>query len=374
MRIVGQGTLASSQSGTSRATLTFPCFSSLADGTVLACWRCGTTKDSEDETIECCRSPDNGVTWGTAWRPFGNVQVGGKRGSLKHCQLTEVSPRRLLAACLWVDRESFPGRPLFDPKTEGCLPMAVVLADSRDGGKSWSDPKPVSLPEELGPPSLTNPILRLASGELAMSVETNKSYVDTARWMQKAVLLHSSDGGASWQSPIASAEDPAGRIFYWDQRAGVSPDGRIATFLWTFDHDTARYLSIRRRISNDNGRSWSAFEDLGFSDQPSHPAILQDGRTVLGWVDRFGSRSIRARLAPDVGAAFDPGTELVIYQHDAPASRTGARGAPGELLAEMSLWSFGLPFADALPDGTVLVLYYAGSEHAMDIRWCRIAP
>jgi hypothetical protein len=38
----------------------------------------------------------------------------------------------------------------------------------------------------------------------------------------------------------------------------------------------------------------------------------------------------------------------------------------------LSVWSFGLPFADRLPDGDVLVVYYAGSEEAMDVRWARL--
>ena len=38
----------------------------------------------------------------------------------------------------------------------------------------------------------------------------------------------------------------------------------------------------------------------------------------------------------------------------------------------LSVWSFGLPFADLLPNGDVLVVYYAGSEAAMDVRWARL--
>ena len=37
--------------------------------------------------------------------------------------------------CLWIDREAFPGQPLFNPETEGCLPMSILLADSFDGGR-----------------------------------------------------------------------------------------------------------------------------------------------------------------------------------------------------------------------------------------------
>jgi hypothetical protein len=38
----------------------------------------------------------------------------------------------------------------------------------------------------------------------------------------------------------------------------------------------------------------------------------------------------------------------------------------------MGLWSFGLPFAEALPDGSVLVVYYAGDAARMDVGWAKL--
>ncbi len=100
--------------------------------------------------------------------------------------------------------------------------------------------------------------------------------------------------------------------------------------------------------------------------------MLADGRVLLPYVDRFGSRSIRARLAPAIDAPFDPATEVVIYsQEQDPGDQTDSTS---ELLSEMSLWTFGLPYAETLADGTVLIVYYAGTDEAMDIHWARIDP
>jgi hypothetical protein len=85
-------------------------------------------------------------------------------------------------------------------------------------------------------------------------------------------------------------------------------------------------------------------------------------------VDRFISQSIRARLAPSIDGDFDPESEVVVYTHNAPTKGdTDQAGALG-----LSVWSFGLPFAEILPDGDVLRLYYAGTEAAMDIHWSRL--
>lgn len=369
MRLLAHGTLAQGTLNTPRAIYTFPHVALLHDGTLLATCRVGSSKDSEDEAIELYRSRDNGQSWQGPTMPFSAARIDGAQGTLKMVYLTPLAPDLLLAAAMWVDRTSYPGQPLFNDRTEGCLPMAILLAESTDQGATWSAWRRVPMPDESGPPSLTSPILRLANGALAMSIETNKHYHDASAWQQRVVFFHSHDMGQSWQGPTVVGYDPTGRIFNWDQRCAVTPDGRLGAFAWTYDTQATRYLNIHRRISHDHGQSWSPPEDLGFADQAAHPAVLPDGRVVLAWVDRFGTHSIRARIAPDIAAAFDPASEVVIYTHGEAAAQGDDTGA---LLAEMGLWSFGLPYAEALPDGTVLVVYYAGNAAQMDVRWARL--
>lgn len=371
MKIVRSGLLRQAVPGTRRACLTFPSVVALSNGDLLATGRAGSRKDGDDDRLELSRSRDGGDSWrdqpGFAEPPL----VGGQWGTLKICYLTEMAPGQILAAAMWIDRSSYPGQPLFNAETEGCLPMAIMLANSSDGGASWSAWRQVEMPAELGPPSLTAPILRLGDGRLAMSIETNKDYGDTSPWEQRAVFLYSSDLGLTWSEPVTVAQDVSGRIFNWDLRSGVAPDGTLASFAWTYDRQESVYRNIHRRISTDHGLNWTAAEDIGFADQAAIPAILPDGRVVLAWVDRFGSSAIRARLADSVGSAFDPASEVVVYDH---GSSETAGADTGEALAEMDVWSFGLPSAVALPDGDVLVVYYAGTAEHMDLHWSRLRP
>jgi hypothetical protein len=381
MRIAARSTVNASEPGTSRAMATFPTFCVLADGTLLATYSIGSTKDSDDLTIELRRSVDGGATWGPAQTPF-KTTVEGLRGSLKFAPITRLDGDRLNVVCLWIDREAFPGKPLFDPVTEGCLPMAIVVADSDDAGMTWTPWRVVPMPPDVGPPSLTNGLLRFHGGRLLLSVETNKGYLDDSPWFQRVVHLWSDDDGATWSGPVTVVADPTGRIANWDQRGAVAPDGRLASFTWIYDFEAVAYRNIRRRISADEGRTFGDPVDLGFADQPSHPAILADGRVVLAWVDRFGSRSIRARMASSIDAPFQPGTEVVLYEAESGAS--GASGASpggssssettGDALVEMGTWSYGLAYAEALPDGDVGVVHYAPGPHGgIDVRWVRLA-
>ena len=228
MQISDSGIISRGQPGTDRALLTFPTVIALADGTLLATYRSGSTKDSADGTVEFVRSADGGQTWGEPWRPFENPTLDGLSGSLRVCYLTEMSPGHLLASTMWIDRTTYPGGGLFNEETEGCLPMSVLLANSEDNGETWSPWRLVPMPEEIGPPSLTAPVLNLADGSLALSIETNKQYNDASPWMQKVVFIHKHerqkgspdlDSGdqmaidQGWARPVTAGEDPSGRIF-----------------------------------------------------------------------------------------------------------------------------------------------------------------
>jgi hypothetical protein len=375
MKVTHSTTVHAAVLGGPRAIAAFPTVTALADGSLLATYSIGSTKDSEDLTLELRRSIDGGRTWTEAERPF-DTALDGVRGSLKVGYPTRLDGERLILCGLWIDREAFPGQPLFNPDTEGCLPMAIVLADSTDGGRSWGPWRRVDTPEDVGPPSLTSPLIRLPSGRLLLSIESNKTYLDDSRWYQRVVYMATDDEGRTWSPPWTVSQEPTGRLGNWDQRTAVAPDGRLVSFTWTYDFEAVAYLNVHRRLSADGGATWTPAEDLGFADQPSRPAILPDGRIALAWVDRYGSRTIRARSAEAIDAPFDPSTEVVLFSLDAPPSRVP--GSPdgettAEALVEMGTWSYGLAYAEPLPDGDVAVVHYApGVGDGTDIRWHRL--
>lgn len=371
MHIVDRGILAKAEANSSRAALTFPALICLPNGSLLAFVHAGSRKDCDDESIEIYRSAD-GSTWQFEQRLTCEQEINGAKGGLRIAYPTQISENHLLLTAMFIDHSSYPGQGLFNAETEGCLPMYILLADSFDDGRTWSEWRYLPLPEEIGPASLTSPVVQLADGTLVMSIENNKHYLDSTPWQQKVVLFHSHDQGKTWGEPVIAGFDPSGRIFNWDQRVGLAPDGTLGTFVWTYDRVENRYLNVHRRISRDGGHSWSAAEDLGFADQAGRPAVLADGRVVLPWVDRFGSHSIRARLAPSIESAFAPASEVELYALAQSKADTGED--TGALLADMSIWTFGLPFAETLANGDVLVVFYAGSDSLLDIHYVRLRP
>ncbi len=371
MKITKNGIINPAAPGTRRALCTFPSVACLPNGKILACYRVGSTKDCEDETIELRESSDLGTTWSDPWTPFPSFGIDGRRCSLKVIYLAPLAGGRLFATGMAVDRSSYPGKPLFNEATQGCLPTWIIVSESHDNGRTWESWRAVDTPEDIGPPSLTSNLLQLADGRLAISVESNKHYFDASPWLQKVTYVYSSDGGRTWGNPVVVYRDPSGRIFNWDQRAGVTPDGAVVTFTWVYDSLGGEYRNIRRRYSLDGGCSWTEPEDLGFADQPSRPAIFNDSRVVLAWVDRFRSGSIRARAADSFRDPFPDSTEVVLYRSQAKSGSD--QTSLSETLDEMSRWAYGLPYAEPLPNGEAMVVYYAGTPLATDICWARLS-
>jgi hypothetical protein len=82
MRIVAEGIVCAGVAGGSRAVATFPSLTVLPDGTVLAVYRIGATKDSGGAVTEIRRSLDGGASWSGPESPFAS-SFGGVRGSLQ---------------------------------------------------------------------------------------------------------------------------------------------------------------------------------------------------------------------------------------------------------------------------------------------------
>ena len=372
MKVTDLGVMSAAEPGTGRAVAKQVHLAAFDDGEILATYRVGAASDSEIGNAEVRRSLDGGRTWSAAATPWA-TSFDGRRGTLYAPSLTVLGGDRVLACVLWIDRDAFPGQPIFSPETEGCLPMRILLADSSDRGQTWTEWREVRMPADVGPPSLTSPVRRLASGRLLLSVESNKEYHDASRWFQRVVYLYSSDDGRTWTAPVTVCQDPTGRIRNWDQRVNVAPDGRLVSFTWTYDSETVTYRDIHRRISTDEGLTWTDPEPLGITDQAGHPAILPDGRVVLPWVDHFETHSLRVRSAASIEAPLDPASEVTLYSTAAAIAGEGTDG--GDALLAMATWTFGSPFALPLPDGSVLVAAYVGDTDAdVGVNWYRLDP
>jgi len=170
---------------------------------------------------------------------------------------------------------------------------------------------------------------------------------------------------SNWQAQVPSA-----RIFYWDQRPAVLPDGSVFDLFWTFDRSAVAYLNIHARRSPD-GRTFSDMYDTGVPGQPAAPVALGDGTLCMVYVDRTAAPAIKARLSVDGGRNWFTEGQCII--HASASSQTLAKQDMQDAWEEMGRFSLGLPATAPLPANEVLVVYYAGDQtDRTAIHWSRL--
>lgn len=378
--LISEGTIFAGTPNSPTANSCFPAIVELPGGTLLASWRVGSQKDSADGQILLSRSTDAGVSWSEAER-FADGPWTAQPGEVHYAPLTVLGPDHVMAVLMWVDR-SQPGRPFFNPATEGLLPLRTWFCESRDAGRTWGDYRWMDVdavsscigcnetPQPDCPLAITGPVLALPDRRLACQFEVNKPYEDTKPWRHAAAYRVSSDGGRTWPEYVEVANDPTGRVMYWDARYAFDRTGRGIVAFWTYDRQRQCDANIHLSESSDAGRTWTMPRDLGLVGQVCHPVPLGGDRLLLVYVDRFRTRSLRAALSNDMGRSFVD--DIVVYQHPAAHADCGQDSTATDYLQDMELWTFGRVEAILADDGTVSVIYYAGNAQATDIRHARL--
>jgi len=372
MKICARGTVLESEPGTDRQSCCFPQATVLPGGRWLVACRAACTKGGgEGQHVLLSRSDDEGATWSAPERPFEAPDLDGRTGQFRALGCTPLGRRRVLATLYWVDY-SDPSLPFFNEETEGLLDSRIYLAESGDGGESWSEPHIVDTSPFNCPTPITGPALVLPSGEWACQFELNKHYHDTSPWVHSSVLIFSPDEGRTWPRHAVVSRDPENRIFYWDQRPQVLADGSLLDLFWTYDTREAVYLNMHARRSTDEGRTWSEMWDVGVPGQAAPPVSLPGGRIAMVYMDRTGAPAIRCRTSSDTGRSWPDDTEISIYE-SALAGQMGSKGDMADAWSEMGKFSVGLPATAALADGGFIVAYYAGPEtDRTNVEWVRV--
>ncbi len=382
MRILARGTIFDATAAPPEMRFcTVPSLVRLENGRLVAALRAGSSKDAADEDTPVLVSDDDAATWRLAFPGFGDLPPG--RGRIRAMTLTPIDGDRLVACLTWVDRTD-PTLPLFDPQTEGILPTRMLLAASKDAGESWAMLGEVPLAPHTGN-AVTDAILILRDGRMALPYEAWKEWGDTALGRHHAALRLTGPGGlrpskepaawpGQWPELAIVAHDPEGEVLYRDQRLTVAPDtGEMIAMLWSHNRRSGQDIDIHITWGSPNARQWTPPANTGIAGQICAPLALGGGRVFAAYVHRHHPPSLRAVLSDDFGRTWTAAEELIFYEK----ARGGESGMGdsrdfSDYWADMTIWTFGHPTPLLLPNGDVMVAYYAGDSTAMGIHWVRI--
>jgi hypothetical protein len=346
----------------------------LRSGTILCGFQAGPAKHAPTSTARLCRSQDGGRTWHDVPARF-ETCIDGVPGSLTGAEMVEADPGRLLLFATWFDR-SDPGRPLFDPQTEGILRSKQLMSVSVDDGLTWNRWTQIPTPGLFGCSS-TGPVLRWPDGTIGFAFESYKEYDDPRPGRHAAWLLISRDGGQTFGDPILIAQDPGHEVCYWDQRmcVGAKPHEFIALF-WTHDRAQKHDLPVHRlRASLGEAPIRHAqIAPTGIPGQIAAPLLMPDGKLLAFVVEREGTSAMTLWQSSDGGESWPVDERLVVYAHDERAmlSQRSAEIDFKEYWDDMIRWTFGHPAICALEHNRVLVAYYAGVPGSTSIHWARV--
>ncbi|MEU5876435.1 sialidase family protein [Spirillospora sp. NPDC047279] len=310
--------------------LHFPNAERLRDGSIVAVAREGAGHTGQDGRLLMLSSRDAGRTWS---RP---AVVLDTPYDDRDPMITQLSSGRLLLSWFQIDYSVRPAEP-----------MGTFVARSDDLGATWSAPVPVESSMsgesdivdtyELGWAASHGQIKELRGGELIIPLYGT---VPDDRW-QRATVVRSLDGGATWRASAESRIAAAQGTHYQEPVLTVLPNGAIHALLRIGTAaSTMGAVRSQESWSRDGGRTWTAPAEIDLVTSSAHTEVLRNGDVFLAYGDLSGHFTGRRGT---VGAVLrDPGRPW--------------NGAPRELVYDSGTGDQANPAVVEVRPGRVLVI------------------
>jgi hypothetical protein len=342
-----------------------PSITVLPDGTFLACQHVGSDLCAPDNHIVLLRSRDGG----RRWIDEGCIHdLDDDAWAYRSPDISVIPDGRLAMTATRFRTDT--GK-LFDPENEGLQRPEMLIFWSSDWGLSWTSPQivPVALPPEKYTWNGAGRLLQLSSNRWMYPLETWKPKGFAGPPDQKSAAVFSSDEGRTWGEFTVVADDPEGKILWWDQMCETLPDGRVYTLLWAHLYGTSDDLANHWVVSDDEGRTWSEPRPTNLWGQVCTPVALADGRVVAVYNFRQEPQGIRVAMTDDL-ERYDAGNEVAVF--DAGSEAALGRAESDNFLATHMLIAFGKPRGVVLPDGHLLTYFWCTSGGVTHTRWVRM--
>lgn len=225
--------------------------------------------------------------------------------------------------------------------------LGGYLLHSEDGSDTWSNARyPVSPSVEVRQDALDRPLPAYNRGALWESQNGTIFWAvavaeDTTHLSRTSVhLLTSKDSGQTWVYGSTIARDSV--VAFNETSLYETPKGDLVAFLRTTNLDGQ--AAIAR--STNGGKSFNAWQSVGFQDYPLHALRLPDDRVLLTYGYRTEPYGIRARILNAECTDFATAPEIILRED----------GGNSDV---------GYPWSVPMDDKQVLVVYYFNQDDGL---------
>ena len=342
----------------------FPSVVETQPGELLVTFDRGSAMENPDVRSFVTRSVENGESWSD---PALLYEPEDPRGQVStSCRMSRAPDGTLFALFTLFHRED-PSHGLANTDTDGFVRTTFSLAQSGDDGRTWSVPRPLSLPLDWEAYETCSPIV---------FPDTHRCLLPTAFWKNwegecpqgmRAIAFGSEDSGRTWSYVVEVMNDWANGIAHWEQKQTLLPDGRVLSLCWAYDFRNKRSLNNRYAFSTDRGKSFGPIRESPLPGETCTPLALPDGRVVLIY-RRTTPCGLWAHLCHFEGERWVPIEDLPLWGENGSV-RSHSSDNTFEQLATLK---FGYPQTTLLSDGTLFIVFWCVEDCVSNIRWLRL--
>jgi hypothetical protein len=342
----------------------FPSVVPMANGEMLASIVLGEAFEAVNLRTHICRSSDNGETW----THEGPIYPGTKDRLTSDCaRLTALSDGEVVAFMIRHVRSDHPNEGLTSPETLGFVPTELMLARSKDYGRSWDGPKPFTSPI-VGPSfEMCSPITALKNGGWILSTETWPEWNGDCPNGIKMIGLVSNDRGQSWPMYVDVMNEAGKKVYFWESKIVELTDGRLLAVAWVYDDEVKKDRQNHYALSSDGGKHWSTPASMGIWGQTLTPLVLKDGR-ILTTYRRMDKLGLWANLSHLEGERWVNDLETPLWGNQT----VGLTSTSENMSHNFNVLRFGAPCMTHLSDGTVFVAFWCYEDCVSNVRWFKL--
>ncbi len=158
---------------------------------------------------------------------------------------------------------------LASEQTGGFVETHPFLIRGSARSLTWESPNWLDAPL-AGPFEICSPVFFAPDGDWLWPASTWKSWDGEAPHGMQAIVMRSTDQGASWKDWNAVMDGRENGHIHWEIKLAAFPDGRILAICWSHDSNVGKDLPVHFAISEDGGKTFGRGEVQRLTRSDSH--------------------------------------------------------------------------------------------------------